>query len=213
MNVTANRRTAGNLADIAVMLSAVMPALALLLCSAGLLALGRRQTANALPAFARQTGQPCATCYIRFPELTPFGRRFKIGGYTLQGGDWKGPPIAAMYMAGFTHTNSPFDPGTQPAGLHTNDNLVSQQVSGFVAGRLWGDLGSFIQITGDPVAGTVGLDASDVRYADTFKLFGKDTIWASTPTIRRRWKIPGTRPLPGAGRRSPRPSLQLSPPR
>jgi hypothetical protein len=54
--------------------------------------------AQALPSYARQTGQPCAACHTAFPELTPFGRRFKIGGYTMGGGDWTGPPIAAMYM-------------------------------------------------------------------------------------------------------------------
>jgi hypothetical protein len=91
--------------------------------------------ADALPAFARQTGQTCAVCHTVFPELTPFGHRFKIGGYTLRGGDWKGPPIAAMYMAGFTHTKSSQD--APPAlGLHTNNNLTSQQVSGFIAGQL-----------------------------------------------------------------------------
>ncbi len=165
---------------------------------------------EALPAYARQTGQPCAACHTAFPELTPFGRRFKIGGYTMQGGDWTGPPLAAMYMAGFTHTNSPFDPGTQPAGLRTNDNLVSQQVSGFIAGRLYGNLGSFIQITGNPVDGTAGLDASDVRYADTLKLFGKDTIWGldanNSPTVEDR----GTRRRSSAGRRSPRRSPRPS---
>ena len=130
---------------------------------------------EALPSYARQTGQPCAACHTAFPELTPFGRRFKIGGYTLGGGDWQGPPISAMYMAGFTHTQSPQDSPPAP-GLHTNDNLVSQQVSGFIAGQLYGNLGSFIQITGDP-RGRNGrvVDASDVRYADTLKLFGKGT--------------------------------------
>jgi hypothetical protein len=39
--------------------------------------------AMALPLYARQTGQPCATCHTAFLELTPFGRRFKLGGYTL----------------------------------------------------------------------------------------------------------------------------------
>ena len=146
--------------------------------------------AQALPAYARQTGQPCAACHTAFPELTPFGRRFKIGGYTLRGGDWNGPPLSAFFMAGFTHTNSPQD--TAPAsGLHTNDNLVWQQVSGFVAGQLYGNLGSFIQITGNPVAGTAFVDASDVRYADTFKLFGQDTIWGldanNTPTVEDPW--------------------------
>ncbi|MBV8576466.1 MAG: hypothetical protein JOZ58_15725, partial [Acetobacteraceae bacterium] len=49
--------------------------------------------AVSLPLYARQTGQPCATCHTAFLELTPFGRRFKLGGYTLGGGDWKGPPF------------------------------------------------------------------------------------------------------------------------
>jgi hypothetical protein len=146
--------------------------------------------AEALPSYARQTGQPCAACHTAFPELTPFGRRFKIGGYTLGGGDWKGPPVAAMYMAGFTHTESPQD-SPPAAGLRTNDNLVSQQVSGFVAGQLYGNLGSFIQITGNPVLGGVIVDASDVRYADSLKLFGKDTIWGldanNTPTVEDPW--------------------------
>ena len=161
----------------------------LVFVAAALLAVGGGP-AEALPSFARQTGQPCAVCHTAFPELTPFGRRFKIGGYTLGGGDWKGPPIAAFYMAGFTHTNAPQDAPPAP-GLHTNDNLVSQQVSGFVAGQLYGNLGSFIQVTGNPVAGTVGLDASDIRYADTLNLFGKNAVWGidanNTPTVEDPW--------------------------
>jgi hypothetical protein len=78
------------------------------------------------------------------------------------------PPVAAMHMAGFTHTKSSQDAPPAP-GLHTNDNFASQQVSGFIAGQLYENLGSFIQITGDPVGGTVALDASDIRYADTLR--------------------------------------------
>ena len=165
----------------------VAAAAALLTVSAG--------PAEALPSYARQTGQPCATCHTAFPELTPYGRRFKIGGYTAGGGDWKGPPIAAMYMPSFTHTRSDQDSPPAP-GLHTNDNLVSQQVSGFIAGQLYGNLGSFIQITGNPTPGfgvenDVFVDASDVRYADTLTLFGKGTVWGidanNTPTVEDPW--------------------------
>ena len=190
MKPTAIHRGTIHLARVMASLSAVKPNLALLLCAAAALALGA-EPAKALPSYARQTGQPCATCHTAFPELTPFGRRFKIAGYTLQGGGWQGPPLAAFYQSGFTHTRAPQD--TPPApGLHTNDNLISQQVSGFIAGRLADNLGSFIQITGDPtVAGTVFLDSSDIRYADTFKLFGKDTIWGldanNSPTIEDLW--------------------------
>jgi hypothetical protein len=45
-----------------------------------------------------------------------------------------------MYMPSFTHTQSAQDQPPAP-GLHTNDNLVSQQVSGFIAGELYGNLG------------------------------------------------------------------------
>jgi hypothetical protein len=41
--------------------------------------------ASAVPSYARQTGQPCATCHMDFPELTPYGRRFKLLGYTAGG--------------------------------------------------------------------------------------------------------------------------------
>src|SRR5664279_6599119 len=39
---------------------------------------GTTPPANALPSFARQTGQPCGTCHTDFPYLTPYGRLFKL---------------------------------------------------------------------------------------------------------------------------------------
>src|SRR5499427_8702535 len=62
--------------------------------------------AVALPLYARQTGQPCATCHTAFLELTPFGRRFKLGGYTLGGGDWQGPPFAREPMMASSTTST-----------------------------------------------------------------------------------------------------------
>ena len=50
---------------------------------------GTIPTANALPSFARQTGQPCGTCHTDFPYLTPYGRLFKLGGYTAGGGQFR----------------------------------------------------------------------------------------------------------------------------
>lgn len=47
------------------------------------------QPAEALPSFARQTGQPCGKCHTDFPALTPFGRRFKLLGYTIGGGEYR----------------------------------------------------------------------------------------------------------------------------
>ena len=42
-------------------------------------------SARAIPAFNRQTGQNCVACHAggQFPELTPYGRMFKMTGYTI----------------------------------------------------------------------------------------------------------------------------------
>lgn len=47
------------------------------------------QPAEALPSYARQTGQPCGTCHTDYPGLTPFGRLFKLNGYTTGGGPFR----------------------------------------------------------------------------------------------------------------------------
>jgi hypothetical protein len=60
--------------------------------------------AQALPSYARQTGQQCAACHNGFPELTPYGRLFKLNGYTFGGGTSTYPPIAAMAIFDFTNT-------------------------------------------------------------------------------------------------------------
>jgi hypothetical protein len=61
-------------------------AVAVIAVLAGFLTIGFAPPAQALPSFARQTGQPCGTCHTDFPGLTPFGRRFKLLGYTTGGG-------------------------------------------------------------------------------------------------------------------------------
>jgi hypothetical protein len=67
--------------------------------------------ADALPSFARQTGQPCGTCHTDYPALTPYGRRFKLLGYTTGGGKFRTtlfptssnvPELAAGYAKEFS---------------------------------------------------------------------------------------------------------------
>jgi hypothetical protein len=57
--------------------------------TAGAAIIAAVEPAQSLPSFARQTGQPCGKCHTDFPGLTPFGRQFKLGGYTLGGGDYR----------------------------------------------------------------------------------------------------------------------------
>jgi len=52
------------------------------------------EPARALPSYARQTGQPCGTCHTDFPALTPYGRRFKLLGYTTGGGPYRTTPFS-----------------------------------------------------------------------------------------------------------------------
>ena len=149
--------------------------------------------AEALPSYARQTGQPCAACHTAFPELTPFGRRFKIGGYTLRGGDWKGPPIAAMYMAGFTHTNS-------PSGLAARRRAAHQRQSRLAAGLRRSSPASFTAISArssrspairsaDGRRSTPPTSATPTRSSCS----ARTRSGASTPTTRRPSKTHGTR--------------------
>src|SRR5579872_1691619 len=44
---------------------------------------GAAATAYAVPSYARQTGMACQACHTVFPELTPFGRSFKLNGYQI----------------------------------------------------------------------------------------------------------------------------------
>src|ERR1041385_8229443 len=90
----------------------------------------------AVPAFAVQTGQPCKTCHIGAfgPQLTPFGRNFKLNGYTLRAGDSFTVPVSAMAVASYVHTQK--DQPEPPADhFGTNDNTALDEASIFLAGR------------------------------------------------------------------------------
>jgi hypothetical protein len=78
-------RTSGRLAALAI--SVLIGAAAIVFAP---------QRAAALPSFARQTGQPCGTCHTDFPALTPFGRRFKLLGYTMGGGQFRTTPFSSF---------------------------------------------------------------------------------------------------------------------
>src|ERR1051325_6712287 len=38
-----------------------------------------------VPSFSRQTKLACSACHNGFPQLTAFGRMFKLNGYTMTG--------------------------------------------------------------------------------------------------------------------------------
>src|SRR5665213_717356 len=163
--------------------------------------LGSRE-AHALPSFARQTGQPCSACHTAFPELTPFGRAFKLGGYTLGGGVMDPfSHFAGMVQTGFTHTQAP-QPGLDPS----NDNLAMQQASLFYGGKIIDNLGAFVQATYDGVGKSVSWDNLDVRLAGSTTIAGKDAVLGITvnnnPTVQDAWNTVPAWSFPGGYIRS-----------
>ncbi len=133
--------------------------------------------AQAVPSFARQTGQPCAMCHVGGfgPQLTDYGINFKLNAYTTtKGGDWI-PPLAGMVMAGFTHTSKGQDPGdleghSLTGTLKANNNFTLDQVSLFASGRISDHLGIFSQLTYDGIAQHTSIDNVDLRAATTTSL-------------------------------------------
>ena len=136
--------------------------------------------ADAVPAFAAQTGQPCTACHIGGfgPQLTPFGRAFKIGGYVQGGGQGLKAhiPLSGMLMGSFTHTNTDQTPANT-VGTHydVNNNFAFDQASIFVAGRVSDHTGGFIQLTYSNINNTASVDNTDLRpYTTTVQAFGND---------------------------------------
>ncbi len=159
----------------------------LLLSGAALLLLALQTgPAQALPSFARQTGEECAACHIGGfgPQLTPHGMRFKLGGYTDTDGNGLKIPLSAMVVGSFTHTAKEVDTPDHSG----NDKWDVPQASLFLAGR-WNDwMGSFIQATTSSDAdGTLSMDNADIRLAHTVQLAGDDTIlglsFNNNPTV------------------------------
>ena len=121
-----------------------------LLAGSALFALGwiGPGTINALavPSYSRQTGLPCETCHTVAPQLTAFGRYFKINGYVLSAGTLsptapgtgktptesisKYPPISAIIMISDTFLNK-VQPGTQNGSV-----AFPQSLSLYYAGRI-----------------------------------------------------------------------------
>jgi hypothetical protein len=156
------------------------------------LSLGAALPAAAVPSFARQTGMACAACHTVFPELTPFGREFKLNGYVIDnvrqitGITTENrqnlslnsiPPLSLMLQISYTHTgkalpdsNPNADPALAKALAKDGDVLFPQQASFFYAGKIADGLGAFVQLTYDGVEDSFGFDNTDIRYAKHFSL-------------------------------------------
>ncbi len=156
---------------------------------------------HAVPSYARQTGLACSACHYQFLMLTPFGRKFKLNGYTLanqpaiterdssNGGRLGLAPfslLSGMLTAGLTHVKS------APAGTQNDVTALPQELSGFLAGKIAPKLGLFSQFTYAGADGSFGMDNLDVRFASTGTLGGKTEVaygidLNNNPTVQDLW--------------------------
>ena len=154
--------------------------------------------ANAVPSFARQTGLTCNVCHRNPPELTAFGRNFKLRGYAVSSagaeekvGDApdlqlpKYMPVSAMVLV----SNTAFlanQPGTQ-----NNAAGFPQQVSVFLAGSVAQHFGGLAQMTYTHANDHFGMDNTDIRFANHAKLRGSNMDYGITlnnnPSVQDLW--------------------------
>ena len=156
--------------------------------------------ARAIPSFARQTKMPCSTCHTQFPELTEFGRMFKLNGYTLsaiekiEAQDSAGreelslnlmPIVSIMAQASLTELQKRLDGG--PNG----NVLLPDQLSVFLAGAITPKIGAFVQLTYDAQSGSLHLDNTSLRFATQGTLAGQPTTFGlslnNNPTLQDLW--------------------------
>lgn len=163
--------------------------------------------AHAVPSLARQTGKACTACHTTIHALTPFGRTFKIGGFTENADDaTELPPLAAMLQPSFTNT-AKAQPDNRDLGFKKNNNFALTQASVFYSGRLFGPyadslfgpstadflnkIGTFVQTTYDGVGKAWSWDNVEFRYADSGTLAGQTLAWGvylnNNPTLQDPW--------------------------
>ncbi len=158
------------------------------------------EVTRSVPSFARQTELACSNCHTVFPELTPFGRLFKLQGYTLSSEEAievkdssenvslrlpKIPPFSAMAQTSYTQLGK-----TQPGTQNSNVSFP-QQFSFFFAGEISNEVGGFVQVTFDDQSSAFDMDFMDFRYSHHTTLADRALILGltlnNTPTVQDVW--------------------------
>ena len=160
--------------------------------------------ADALPAFARQTGQNCVSCHAggQFPELTPYGRIFKMTGYTI--GE-RTVPLSVMGVMSYAKVKDTTKTDDRTVDFQKNNSLMFATGSVFLAGKVTDNIGTFVQVTYNNYnSQTVGpngelgrfqghtqADNMDLRYADRFIDANRDLIVGlsvnNNPSVSDPW--------------------------
>ena len=141
--------------------------------------------ARAVPSMARQTSMPCATCHTVFPELTPFGRQFKLRGYTIgvpkAGGSILDKlPVAALLQVSRTETRYVSTQGAMPDSFPRDREVIVQGAGLYYGGKITEKSGALVQYFYDGIDRVWKTEMFDVRYAGTVDSGGIDLLYGIT---------------------------------
>src|SRR6185369_7231143 len=133
----------------------------------------------------------------QFPELTPYGRLFKLTGYTI--GE-RTMPLSVMGVASYSKVRDTSKSDDPAADFQKNAKPIFATGSLFAGGKVLDNVGAFVQITYDNYAtqsddgrfhGHTNVDNVDIRYADRFISQSRDLIVGvsvnNNPSVADPW--------------------------
>lgn len=143
---------------------------------------------HALPSMGRQTGMQCSGCHTVFPELTSFGRQFKLRGYSISVPKEKSSnsmfgdvPIAALLQISRNTTKNVSTPGAVPDQFPSDRETIVQAAGLYYGGKIADKSGALVQYFYDGIEKKWAMEMFDVRWADTTTaLGGKESILGFT---------------------------------
>lgn len=158
------------------------------------------------PTFARQTKLSCAVCHLGgFPQLSRFGRLFKLNGYTLSHlesipeptDSLARPSLALAAIPGLstmaivsTTSLAKSLPGTPPTRSE-----FPQQFSLLFGGEIAPRLGALAEISYTDLGAKMSIDNTDIRFASHTRLRESDLLYGVTlhnnPTVQDVWNTLG----------------------
>lgn len=121
--------------------------------------------AHAVPAYARQTGSSCADCHAGSygPALTPYGMRFKMGGYTDSYGSGFKLPVAVQIT------------GMRSVPSQGKSTTQLSEADLYLAGRVTDQIGGYVKVQSQNVGNDkfhTQLSDMDLRFVAKYLKFG-----------------------------------------
>ena len=142
-------------------------------------------TAHAIPSMARQMGMQCAGCHTVFPELTPFGRQFKLRGFAMSvpvpdnAPIYDKIPISGLLQVSRTATRNTGTEGAMAESFPRDRETIIQAAGVYYGGKITDKSGALVQYNYDGIERVWAMEMAEFRYADTATL-GQELVYGVT---------------------------------